>query len=165
MVGREADGVWVTLKEVVHAAPGEVAAAIADSTGLCRWLAVGAEVPEEPGGTVVLAWDREWKQTSEVELLALDAALRHDGHATIRLGWHPDPLSEAVVPVEITVSPLPDRGGDTGGARVILRHGPFDGDADALLVMAHSAERWRWYLCNLRAVLEAKHDMRAIRPL
>ena len=51
------------------------------------------------------------------------------------------------------------------GARVILRHGPFPADADALIFMADSAESWRWYLCNLRSVLEQKHDMRAVRPL
>ena len=169
MVGREPDGVWVTLKEVVHAAPGEVASSIADATGLCRWLTVGAELPEDAdpdgGARATFAWDRDWKLVAEVALLDHDTARRHDGHATIRLGWHPDPLSDTVVPVEIAITQLPDRGGDTGGARVILRHGPFADDTEALLVMAHSAERWRWYLCNLRSVLEAKHDMRAIRPL
>ena len=70
-----------------------------------------------------------------------------------------------IVPVEITVTPLADRGGESGGARVIVRHGPFPDDADTMLTVADSAESWRWYLCNLRSVLETKHDMRAIRPL
>jgi hypothetical protein len=48
---------------------------------------------------------------------------------------------------------------------VIVRHGPFPDDADTMLTVADSAESWRWYLCNLRSVLEAKHDMRAVRPL
>jgi hypothetical protein len=86
----------------------------------------------------------------------------------VKWEWFPTPLHEHSTPVELTVSPLPDKGGDTGGARVIVRHGPFlaiDGDLDAILPVADSAESWRWYLCNLRSVLEAKHDMRAIRPL
>jgi hypothetical protein len=67
--------------------------------------------------------------------------------------------------VEITVSPLADRGANSGGARVIVRHGPFHDDPETALTVADSAESWRWYLCNLRSVLEAKHDMRAVRPL
>jgi hypothetical protein len=31
--------------------------------------------------------------------------------------------------------------------------------------MAEDAESWRWYLCNMRTVLEARVDMRAERPL
>ena len=75
------------------------------------------------------------------------------------------PLDDSPTPVELTVTPVAARGDGTSGARVILRHGPFAADADALIFMADSAESWRWYLCNLRSVLEQKHDMRAVRPL
>jgi hypothetical protein len=34
-----------------------------------------------------------------------------------------------------------------------------------MISMADGAESWRWYLCNLRSVLESRHDMRAVRPL
>jgi hypothetical protein len=51
------------------------------------------------------------------------------------------------------------------GARVIHRHGPFLDNSDMILVAANDAESWRWYMCNLRTVLEAKVDMRKDRPL
>lgn len=165
MVQREADGVWITLKEVVHAAPGEVAACVADAAGICRWLAVAAEYPPEVGATLSIAWDRTWSHSTDLRILAHDCARVHDGHARVRWEWFPSALDEAPVPVELAVTPLPDRGGNSGGARVILRHGPFADDPETLLVVADSAESWRWYLCNLRSVLEAKHDMRAMRPL
>ena len=83
----------------------------------------------------------------------------------MRWEWFPSPLDETSVPVEITVTPLPEHGAESGGSRVLLRHGPFRDDVESLLTMADSAESWRWYLCNLRSVLETKHDMRAVRPL
>jgi hypothetical protein len=46
-----------------------------------------------------------------------------------------------------------------------MRQGPFKDDPDSLMAMAEEAESWRWQLCNLRGVLEAKHDMRVVRPL
>ncbi|RLS88342.1 MAG: hypothetical protein DWI10_09205 [Planctomycetota bacterium] len=168
MVEREADGIWITLKEVIFAAPSEVAAAVATASGLCRWLAVIAEYPTEEGETLSISWDREWTHSTDVRVLAYECDRMNDGHARVKWEWFPTPLHEHSTPVELTVSPLPDKGGDTGGARVIVRHGPFlaiDGDLDAILPVADSAESWRWYLCNLRSVLEAKHDMRAIRPL
>lgn len=165
MVGREEDGVWITLKEEIHASPEEVASCIASASGLCRWLSVGAEYPQQTGGSLQLAWDREWNRTTEVRVLDYECDELSDGRARVKWDWYPSPLDEASVPVEIAVSPLRDRGGDTGGARVIIRHGPFRDDPETLLTVADSAESWRWYLCNLRSVLETKHDMRAVRPL
>jgi hypothetical protein len=165
MVGREDDGVWITLKEEIHAAPAEVASCIASASGLCRWFSVLAEYPPEEGATLELSWDRDWSRTADARILAYDCDRMNDGFARVKWDWLPSPLHEAPVPVEISVTPLLDRGVGSGGARVIIRHGPFPADGDALLVVADSAESWRWYLCNLRSVLEAKHDMRAIRPL
>lgn len=165
MVGREDDGVWVTLKEVIHAAPGEVAACMTTGPGLCRWLAVACEYGAEPGEMLEISWDREWNSTTSVRILALEPDATGDGHCRVRWEWFPDILEDLSVPVELTVTPLPDVAGQSGGARVIVRHGPFKDDADSILVAADSAENWRWYLCNLRSVLEAKHDMRAVRPL
>ena len=165
MVGRENDGIWITLKEVIHAAPAEVASCVASANGLCRWLSVLAEYPGEPGATLALAWDREWTRSTDLRILAYDCDHALDGRARVKWEWFPSPLDETPVPVEITVSPLADRGANSGGARVSVRHGPFHDDPETALTVADSAESWRWYLCNLRSVLEAKHDMRAVRPL
>ncbi len=165
MVGREDDGIWVTLKEIVHAAPSEVTSCVATASGLCRWLAVLAEYDSEAGGNLAISWDRDWLHESRVRVLSFDCNRSLDGYAHVRWEWFPSPLDETSVPVDITVTPLPEHGAESGGSRVLLRHGPFRDDVESLLTMADSAESWRWYLCNLRSVLETKHDMRAVRPL
>jgi hypothetical protein len=43
--------------------------------------------------------------------------------------------------------------------------GPIGTGPEALMAMAEDAESWRWYLCNLRTVFEARVDMRTVRPL
>jgi len=165
MVGREDDGVWITLKETVHAPPAEVAACITTAAGFSRWLAVGCEFEGAAGATLAISWDREWSHTTEVRVLEFDADRALDGFARIRFEWFPSALEDTATPVELTVTPVSMRGDGTTGARVILRHGPFAESAESLIFMADSAESWRWYLCNLRSVLEQKHDMRAVRPL
>lgn len=166
MVGREDDGVWVTLKETVHAPPAEVASCITSAAGFCRWLAVACELESSDHATLEISWDREWNHTTEVKVLAFDAERALHGHARIKFEWFPSALADSATPVELTVTPVAARGDGTSGARVILRHGPFAADdAESLIFMADSAESWRWYLCNLRSVLEQKHDMRAVRPL
>jgi hypothetical protein len=170
MVGREDDGVWVTLKETIHAAPADVASCIATAAGFCRWLAVACEfvASDSEGGagsTLSISWDRSWEHSTDLKVLDHDTDLVLDGRARIRFEWYPNPLDDTPTPVELVVTPIAEQGDGTAGARVILRHGPFANDADALIFMADSAESWRWYLCNLRSVLETKHDMRAIRPL
>jgi hypothetical protein len=165
MVGREDDGVWITLKETIHAPPAEVALCITSSAGFCRWLAVACELDAAQPDTLAISWDRDWGHSTEVKILAFYADLAHDGHARIRFEWFPSALEDTPTPIELTVAPLAVRGDGTSGARVILRQGPFADDTESLIFMADSAESWRWYLCNLRSVLEQKHDMRAIRPL
>jgi hypothetical protein len=173
MVGREEDGVWVTLKETIHASPADVASCIATASGFCRWLAVACELVVDesrnragvPSTTLSISWDRSWDHSTDLKVLEHDTDHALDGRARIRFEWYPNPLDDAPTPVELTVTPLAEQGDGTAGARVILRHGPFAHDPDALVFMADSAESWRWYLCNLRSVLETKHDMRAIRPL
>ena len=165
MVGREENGVWITLKETIHAPAAEVASCISTAAGFCRWLAVACEFDGAAGDMLAISWDREWIHSTEVKVLDFDADHAHDGHARIRFEWFPSALEDTATPVEVTVTPLATRGDGTSGTRVILRHGPFAADADALIFMADSAESWRWYLCNLRSVLEQKHDMRAVRPL
>jgi len=196
MVGREKDGIWITLKEEIHAAPAEVASCISSAAGFCRWLAVGCDITVDDRGArddrnaaddrssgesghardrhedssgeralLSIAWDRAWNHTTEALILEHDIAAVADGCARIKFEWFPSPVDDTPVPIEIVVAPLAERGDGTAGARVILRHGPFAEETDNLLFMADSAESWRWYLCNLRSVLEAKHDMRAVRPL
>lgn len=184
MVGREKDGIWITLKEEIHAAPAEVASCISSAAGFCRWLAVGCEITVNDRNSgagdrardrdddasseraiLSIAWDRAWNHTTEILILEHDITAVADGCARIKFEWFPSPVDDTPVPIEIVVAPLAERGDGTAGARVILRHGPFADETDNLLFMADSAESWRWYLCNLRSVLEAKHDMRAVRPL
>ncbi len=154
MVRREANGVWVTLKETIAAPADEVFACFTSPEGLTRWLAIGAELDLREGGEMTLAWDRDFSRTLTVPVKSYDPS----GHVTWE--WFPDPLSDESVPVSIAVSPEIEH-----GAKVILRQGPFKDDPDTLIKMADAAESWRWYLCNLRSVLESKHDMRAVRPL
>ena len=165
MVGREDSGVWVTLKETIHASPAEVASCITSPAGLCRWLAVDCEFDGNAGSMLSISWDREWNHATEVKVLEFDSDHALEGHARIKFEWFPSALEDAATPIEIAVTPVGTRGDGTSGARVILRHGPFADNTDALIFMADSAESWRWYLCNLRSVLEQKHDMRAVRPL
>jgi uncharacterized protein YndB with AHSA1/START domain len=154
MVRREDNGIWVTLKETIGAPAEEVFACFSTSEGLTRWLSVGAELEARPGGALTLAWDRDFAKTLTVQVRDFDPEGR------ISFDWFPDPLSDESVPVSVTVTPDVER-----GSRVILRQGPFREDADSMISMADGAESWRWYLCNLRSVLESRHDMRAVRPL
>ena len=165
MVGREEDGVWVTLKETVHAPPAEVASCITSAGGFCRWLAVDCEFDPAEASRIAISWDREWNHSTEVKVLAFDADRVLHGHARIQFEWYPSALEDTATPIELAVTPVAMRGDGTSGARVILRQGPFADNPDSLIFMADSAESWRWYLCNLRSVLEQKHDMRAVRPL
>jgi len=160
MVKREADGVWLTLKETIAAPAEEVFACFTTADGLSRWLAVGAEVELDgngrgQAGSLTLAWDRAFERTVTVPVRAYEPT-----EGRIAFDWFPDPLDEASVPVSVVVTADP-----TGGTRVILREGPFRTDCDAMIALADAAESWRWYLCNLRSVLETRHDMRAVRPL
>lgn len=154
MVRREGNGIWLTLKETIAAPSDEVFACFSTPEGLTRWLSVGAELEAAPGGAMTLSWDRDFQRTLTVHVRDFDPSGR------ITFDWFPDPLSEDSVPVQVTVAPDVEH-----GSRVILRQGPFKDDPETLIAMADGAESWRWYLCNLRSVLETRHDMRAVRPL
>lgn len=154
MIRREGNGIWITLTETIAAPADEVFACFSTPEGLTRWLAVGAELEPEAGGTLTLAWDRDFSRTLQVRVREFDAGNQ------ITFDWYPDPVSDESVPVQITVTPDVEH-----GSHITLRQGPFADDADALIAMAGAAESWRWYLCNLRSVIETKHDMRVVRPL
>ena len=87
------------------------------------------------------------------------AILGYDPGGRIVWDWYAR-TSDTHAPVYWTVEPSVEQ-----GAKVTLRQGPFGDERDALLCMADEAQTWRWHLCNLRSVLEARHDMRAVRPL
>ena len=101
----------------------------------------------------MLGWDRKFKRTLTIGIEEYDAG----GHITWK--W-PSRVDEAVVRIEWTVQPSVEN-----GSEVILRMGPVKPEPDALMAMAEDAESWRWYLCNLRTVFEARNDMRTVRPL
>ncbi len=153
MVKREHNGIWITLKETIAAGHEEVFACLTTDVGLTRWFTLAAEVDLRQGGHMKLAFDSKFRRAFEVPILEFNA----EGRVT--WGW-PIGLGDEYVALEWTVTPDVE-----AGSRVIQRHGPFRDDADSLMSAANDAESWRWYLCNLRTVLEAKVDMRHDRPL
>jgi uncharacterized protein YndB with AHSA1/START domain len=153
MVKREDDGIWVTLKENIAASHEEVFACLTTDAGLTRWFTLAAEVDLRKGGSMKLAFDAKFRRAFEVPIL------NYDPEGRVTWGW-PLGVTDEVVALEWTVTPDVE-----AGSRVIQRHGPFPEDPDALISAANDAESWRWYLCNLRTVLEAKVDMRSERPL
>jgi uncharacterized protein YndB with AHSA1/START domain len=153
MIRREDDGIWVEMRETIACHHDEVFHCLTTSHGLKRWYPVAAEIDLRPGGKIVLGWDADFIRTTTVAILDYDPGGRmvwdwqtahEDTHAP--LYWKVEPSVEE-------------------GSRVILRQGPFKPDPDVLISMAEEVESWRWYLTNLRTVLEAKHDMRRVRPL
>ncbi|MFO0894703.1 MAG: SRPBCC domain-containing protein [Phycisphaerales bacterium] len=153
MVSQESDGIWVTLKEVIAANHEEVFACLTTEAGLIRWFPVTCSVDLRTGGSITLGMDAKFRRRHTLPILDYDPGGR------ITWGWSPG-VDELVVPIHWTVTPDVEE-----GSRVIHRHGPFTADMEGALLAANDAESWRWYLCNLKAVLEAKVDMRRERPL
>ena len=153
MIKREDDGIWVTLEENIALHYEEVFACLTTEAGLTRWFSIGAEVDLRPGGLVVFGWDEKMTRKSTVAILDYDPGGR------IVWDWYAD-NGDMHAPIYWTVEPNVEK-----GSKVSLRQGPFKPEPDALLIMAREVEAWRWHLCNLRSTLEAKHDMRKVRPL
>lgn len=154
MIHREEDGIWIVLREVIAVHHEEVFACLTTVDGLARWFPLAAEISSlEAGGTIKMCWDSECERSSTVAILEYDAGGR------IVWDWYAD-FSDTHAPVYWKIEPDVER-----GSKVELRQGPFKDDAESLIAMGNEAESWRWQLCNLRSVLEAKHDMRKVRPL
>ena len=153
MITREEDGVWVELEESIGVHHEEVFAALTTASGLMRWFAVSAEIDLRQGGLIVLGWQPSLRKTTTIAILDYDAG------GSIVWDWF-TATDNVHAPVYWTVEPSVEE-----GSKVKLRQGPFATDTDSLLVMAHEAQMWRWYLCNMRSCYEVKNDMRKVKPL
>jgi uncharacterized protein YndB with AHSA1/START domain len=155
MIARESDGAWVVLRETIASHHEDVFECLTTASGLTRWFPVAAEIDLRQGGEIVLGWDADFQKKTTIAILDYDPGGR------IVWDWYASShVPDLHAPVYWEVKP--DR---EEGAKVIMRQGPFRLDTESLLAMADEAESWRWYLCNLRSVLEARHDMRRVRPL
>ncbi len=155
MIKREDDGLWVVLSETIASHHEEVLACLTTSGGLTRWFPVAAEVDLRKGGSITLGWDEKMSRTTTIKVMDFNA----DGRMT--WAWHPNRHPDLEVPVHWAVEPSVEE-----GSKVTLSEGPFDpAQTEMMIAMAEEAESWRWQLCNLRTVLEVKHDMRRVRPL
>lgn len=153
MIKREDDGLWLVLEETIASHYEEVFACLTTADGLSRWFPVAAEVDLRPGGKVRLCWDEKCTRTLTISIID------YDPEGKITWDWKTD-RNEVHAPLYWTVVPSVEE-----GSKVQLRQGPFPEDAESLIAMADEAASWRWQLCNLRSTLEAKHDMRKVRPL
>jgi uncharacterized protein YndB with AHSA1/START domain len=154
MISRDSTGLWLELHENVSLHHDEAFALLTTEDGLSRWLAVGATIDTlEQGGTVTLAWDRKLAKTNTVAILEYSAG------GTVTWDWYAS-WDDIHAPVRWTVTPDREK-----GSRIALRQGPFADTLDGALALAEQASNWQWYLCNMRSVIEARHDMRAVRPL
>lgn len=153
MIRREDDGIWIVLRETITTHHEDVFACLTTGDGLSRWFPVAAEVDLRVGGQIVFCWDEQCTKTSTVAILDYDPGGR------VTWDWYAG-SGETHAPVYWAVIPNTEK-----GAMVVMRQGPFKSDEESMVGMAEEAESWRWQLCNLRTVLEVKHDMRAIRPL
>ena len=152
MIKDEEDGLWIDLNEAIAAPAEKVFHCVTTSHGLTMWLPVAAEVDLRPGGTVTLGWDAAMDRRTTIAILDYDAG------GTITWDWVVG--ADLHAPLYWTVEPHVEE-----GAHVNLRQGPWAREPESMLLMAEEHANWRWQLCNLRAVLEVKFDMRRVRPL
>ena len=153
MIKREDDGYWLSHHEAIASHHEDVFAAITTPAGLTRWFPLGAEVDLREGGMIRLGWDEQFTRKTSVAILDYGAA------GSIVWDWFAS-HQDIHAPLYWTVEPAVEE-----GAILRLEQGPFQADPESLVAMAEEAQFWAWHLCNLRSVLEAKHDMRKHRPL
>jgi uncharacterized protein YndB with AHSA1/START domain len=153
MIEQDEEGLWISLIENIASHHEEVFGCLTTASGLARWFPVAARIDLRQGGEIVLGWDEHFRQRTTVAILDYDAGGR------IVWDWQTR-RSDTHAPVYWTVEPEVE-----SGSIVRFRQGPFREDHDALIGMAEEVESWRWHLSNLRSVLEARHDMRRVRPL
>ena len=153
MIKRKDDGIWIEIEEAIASHHEVVFASLTTGAGLSRWFPVAARVDLRQGGTIVLGWDADFQRTTTVAILDYDPGGRvvwdwqvatRDQHAPVY--WQVEPSVEE-------------------GSRLLMRQGPFSDETESLIAMADEALTWQWLMCNLRAALEANHDMRSVKPL
>ena len=152
-VTRDDQGAWISFDETIASHHDLVFHCLTQPDGLTRWFPVAAEVDLRVGGTITLGWDEKMRGKTTIAILDFDPAgkitwdwFAGGGDAHVPVHWHVEPSVE-------------------DGSILHFRQGPFALDTDSLLAMAGEAQSWRWRVCNLRGNLEAKHDMRKVRPL
>jgi uncharacterized protein YndB with AHSA1/START domain len=153
MIKREDDGLWIVFEERVGLHHEEVFASLTTAAGLVRWFPLAAEIEARPGGKLVLGWDEKFQHKTTV------AVLDYDPGGRVVWDWYAS-SQDRHAPVYWTVRPDVEQ-----GSIVEFRQGPFFNDEESLIALADEAVSWRWRLCNLRTSLEARHDMRLVRPL
>jgi len=153
MIRQEEDGLWLVLEETVAVHHDELYDALRTADGLTQWFPIAAEIDPRTGGVLVLGWDADFQRKTTV------AILDYDPEGRMTWDWYPG-VGDVHAPIYWVVTPSVEE-----GASISFRQGPFRDDRDALILMADEAASWQWSLCNLRSVLEVKHDMRKVRPL
>lgn len=156
MIRREDDGFWVELEERIHIHHEEVFGCLTSAGGLTRWMCLSGEVDLREGGTITFGWNEKMTRTTTL------AILEYDPGGRITWDWYAGP-EDRHAPITWTVDVDETPGEEATVVR--MRQGPYDADVDCLVRMAEEVDAWRWRLCNLRTVLESKHDMRRHRPL
>ena len=153
MIREEEDGLWNDLDETIAFHHDDVFAALTTADGLRSWFPIDAKIDLRRGGQIVFCWDKNCTKTSTVSILDYDAGGR------IVWDWYADHTNKHA-PVYWNVLPSREK-----GAIVKLHQGPFTDDRDSLIAMATESSFWQWHMCNLRSVMESRHDMRMHRPL
>jgi uncharacterized protein YndB with AHSA1/START domain len=153
LIRREEDGYWIVLREKIAAHHEDVFMRLVTSTGLVQWFPVTAQVDLRVGGTIAFGWDSKFQRRSTVAILDYDAG------GKVVWDWYAS-VHDRHAPVYWEVTPSVEE-----GSHVEFRQGPFMSDEESMVAMAEEAASWQWRLCNLRSTVEAKHDMRSVRPL
>lgn len=153
MIKREDDGLWIVIRETISSHHEDVFACLTTPEGLSRWFPLDARVDLRAGGQIVLGWDKDFRRTTTVAILDYDTGGR------VVWDWQAAHL-DIHAPVYWDIKPSLEK-----GAVLTMRQGPFRENTESLIAMAEEAQDWQWQVCNLRGVLEVKHDMRLVRPL
>lgn len=156
MLRTDENGSVYTIEETIRVHHEEVFSCLTTSTGLVRWMCLSAEIETRAGGLVTFGWDAGMDRRTTVAILEYDAGGR------ITWDWFAGP-EDRHAPVAWTVTPVTEPGAE--GTKVTIEQGPFEDTRDGAVRLAYEVDAWRWRLCNLRSVLEVKHDMRRERPL
>ena len=156
MIERGDDGFYGHLRETIRVHHEVVWGCFDSGPGLTRWMCLAAEMEPRAGGLISFGWDERMTRRTTI------AILEHDPGGRVRWDWQAG-TEDVHAPIEWTVEPDTTPGAE--GTVVRFRQGPFEPSLDGLTLLGEELAGWCWRLCNLRSVLEAKHDMRTHRPI